>query len=450
MQTSFLNYIKKEKLFSVSDKVLLTVSGGIDSIALCDLFHKSGLKFGIAHCNFKLRGKESDKDEKFVESLATKYNVTFHSTTFKTKAFAKKNKLSIQVAARELRYNWFEEVKQEFKYKYIATAHHLDDSIETFFINFTRGTGISGLHGILPKQGAIIRPLLYATKVDIEAYAKKNKLKHREDSSNASDKYTRNKIRHHIIPVLKELNPAFEKSASATIQHLIDVETIYKTQIDNKRSSIVKTENSIIKITIASLQELNPLHTYLYEFLKPFNFSASHVEEIISAFDGESGKQFFSETHRLIKDRNALLIQPLTLQLEEAQSFKINKGQSEFISNSLKLKFETLPLENYQPTNSQSIANLDFDKLHFPLELRKWQQGDVFYPLGMKGRKKLSDFFVDKKLSLYQKENCWLLTSEGKIVWIIGLRIDDRFKVSPQTSKIYQATLALIQQLTDN
>lgn len=442
MQTSFLNYLKKEKLFSVSDKILLAVSGGIDSIVLCDLFDKAGLKFGIAHCNFKLRGKESDKDEKFVESLATKYNVTFHSITFKTDAFAKKNKLSIQVAARELRYNWFEEVKQEFKYKYIATAHHLDDSIETFFINFTRGTGISGLHGILPKQGDIIRPMLFATKADVETYAKKHKLKHREDSSNVSDKYTRNKIRHHIIPLLKELNPAFEKSASTTIQHLIDVETVYKTEIENKRSSIVKTENGITKITIASLQKLTPLHTYLYEFLKPFNFNTSNVEEIIVALNGESGKQFFSETHRLIKDRNTLLVQPLTIQPEEVQSFKINKEQSELVSDSLKLEFKIFALEKYQPVNSDSVASLDFDKLHFPLELRKWQHGDVFYPLGMKGKKKkLSDFFIDKKLSLYQKENCRLLTSEGKIAWIIGLRIDDRFKVSPKTSKIYQATL---------
>jgi tRNA(Ile)-lysidine synthase len=442
---SFLNYIKKKNLFSPGEKTLLTVSGGIDSVAMCELFHSAGLLFGIAHCNFQLRDAESDKDEEFVEQLAANYNVPFHSTTFKTSAYAKKNKLSIQVAARELRYKWFEEIRNEHNYNAIATAHHLDDSIETFFINFVRGTGISGLHGILPKQGAIVRPLLFATKQKIQRYAKKHKLSYREDSSNASDKYTRNKIRHHIIPLLKELNPNFEKTAAENLQHLIEVEAIYKNEIESKRAAIVKSEANNSTINIRSLKKLHPLNAYLFEFLKPFQFNSSTVNEIITSLDGEPGKQFFSSTHRLVKDREVLLIQQLSSKEEKeasVQKFEIKEKQKKLLLNNLEVKFKTLTAVNYQRPTTNSIATLDLEKLKFPLEIRKWQKGDTFYPLGMKGKKKkLSDFFIDTKLSLYQKENTWLLISEDKIAWIIGLRIDDRFKVTDKTRKIYQLEL---------
>ena len=298
MLQSFQSYIQKENLFLSSDKILLTVSGGIDSTLMCELFHKAKLNFGIAHCNFQLRAEESNGDEAFVGTLAEKYNVPFHTTTFTTSAYAKKNKLSIQFAARQLRYLWFEEIREHYKYNYIATAHHQDDSIETFFINLIRGTGISGLHGILPKHGNIIRPLLFTTKNKIETYSKKHKLKYREDSSNASDKYVRNKIRHHIIPVLKELNNSLENTINKSIQHIREVELIYKNDIENKRLKIVKQENNSVSISIKKLKKLQPLSTYLYEFLKPYNFNADTVREIISAIDGTSGKRFFSATHR--------------------------------------------------------------------------------------------------------------------------------------------------------
>jgi len=462
--TSFIEHIKKENLFSLTDNVLLTVSGGIDSILMCELFHKAGLKFGIAHCNFQLRSEESDGDETFVTTLAEKYNTPFHSVTFNTAAYAKKNKLSIQVAARQLRYHWFEEVRENCNYKYIATAHHQDDSIETFFINFIRGTGISGLHGILPKQGNIIRPLLFTTKKEIQAYAVRHKLKYREDSSNASDKYVRNKIRHFITPVLTELNPGIEKTFIKNIQHLRDVELIFREEIETKRAKIVKQGKSCVFISIKLLKTLNPITTYLYEFLKSFNFNASTVDEIVSALDGESGKQFFSNSHRLIKDRDLLILEAKMEKPEvrtgkrEARnknresainkqqignkivgnSFKILKNKENIGIDSFKLRFRKLSnFPNYKPQAIITIANLDYEKLEFPLEIRKWQIGDVFYPLGMKGKKKLSDFFIDKKLSINQKENVWLLTSAGKIVWIIGLRIDERFKITEKTRKIY-------------
>ncbi|MDO9187109.1 MAG: tRNA lysidine(34) synthetase TilS [Bacteroidia bacterium] len=471
MISALLNHIKKEKLFSSTEKVLLTVSGGIDSVLMCELFHKAGLNFGIAHCNFQLRAEESDDDETFVNTIAEKYNVPFHYIKFNTSLYAKKNKVSIQIAARDLRYQWFEDIRKEYKYNYIATAHHQDDSIETFFINLIRGTGISGLHGILPKHGRIIRPMLFTTKNEIEVYVKKHKLKYREDSSNASDKYVRNKIRHYVTPVLKELNPGFENTFNKTINHLREVELIYKNDIETKRSKIVKQEKNNILISIKQLKKLQPIATYLYEFLKPYHYNESTVEEIVLALDGESGKQFFSNTYRLIKDREFLIIeqrkenqeirskkQELRIKSQETgiknqelrnkkpdpgldkkdSEIKVLINQKAIDLDNLKLSFKS-EVNNLatEIQKSASIAYLDLEKLEFPLEIRKWQKGDVFYPFGMKGKKKLSDFFIDKKLSLNQKENAWLLTSKGKIAWVIGQRIDNRFKITEKTRKIY-------------
>jgi tRNA(Ile)-lysidine synthase len=441
MQKAFSSYIQKENLFITSDTILLTVSGGIDSIVMCELFHKANFKFAIAHCNFKLRGKESNGDELFVKQLAKKYDVPFFCKSFNTSAYADKKNSSIQMAARDLRYEWFEEIRKKEKFQYIATAHHQDDSVETFFINLVRGTGISGLHGILPKQGKIIRPLLFTNKNEIEIFAKKNKLKHREDSSNASDKYVRNKLRHQVIPVLKELNPALGNTINETIQRLRDVELIYKNEIENKRKTIVKKEKGNYTISIEQLKKLSLPFIYLYKFLKPYNFNANTVESIIAALSGESGKQFYSDTHRLIKDRNLLIIEKIPGIRDQELRIEINKDQKELVIEGLQLKFRTLH-ENPKPKilNPKSEC-VDFDKLEFPLEVRKWETGDTFYPLGMKGKKKLSDFFIDKKLSISQKENTWLLTSKGKIVWVIGLRIDERFKITDKTKKIYFAEL---------
>lgn len=443
MLKKFSTYIKKEELFSKKDAILLTVSGGIDSIVMCELFHQAGLKFGMAHCNFQLRGEESDIDELFVEELAEKYNVQFHSVAFDTSAFAKKNKLSIQLAARKLRYDWFEEIRTQFDYKYIATAHHQDDSIETFFINLIRGTGISGLHGILPKQNNIIRPLLFTGKEQIEIFTKKNKLEHREDSSNASDKYVRNKIRHQLIPLLKELNPNIHQTIAEDIQRLRDTEIVYKKEITNKRSKIIKEDKNGIRISIKELKKLNPIEPYLFEFLYPLGFNSATVDEIIESLKGQSGKQFYSATHRLIKDREFLIVEngiqiAIGREIENGKSHSIKKSQKRLVADDVKLNFNCISKPaNYNLQTTNTTANIDFDKLEFPLEIRKWEKGDIFYPLGMKGKKKLSDFFIDKKISISEKENTWLLTSANKIVWVIGLRLDDRFKVTDKTKKIY-------------
>ncbi len=439
MLKEFNTYIKKEKLFTKTDTILLTVSGGIDSIVMCELFHQAGLKFGIAHCNFELRGEESDIDELFVEELAEKYEVQFHSVSFDTSSFAKKNKLSIQVAARQLRYQWFEEIRVQFDYKYISTAHHQDDSIETFFINLIRGTGISGLHGISPKQNSIIRPLLFTRKEQIEIFAHKNKLEHREDSSNASDKYVRNKIRHKLIPLLKELNPNIHKTIAEDIQRLSDTEKVYKKEIKDSRSKIIKEDKNEIRISIKELKKLNPIEPYLFEFLYPLGFNSTTVDEVIKSLNGQSGKQFYSSTHRLIKDRDFLVIDKSNkTKVAEEKKYSIKKNQKNLIASDLKLHFKSVVKKlDYKLKATNESANIDFDKLQFPLEIRKWKKGDTFFPLGMKGKKKLSDFFIDKKISISEKENIWLLTSNNQIAWVIGLRLDDRYKVIDKTKKIY-------------
>ncbi len=441
MIKAFITYIKEEKLIHPSDTVLLAVSGGIDSVVMCELFHQAKIKFAIAHCNFQLRGKESDEDELFVEQLSEKYNVPFHTIAFDTKQYAKKNKISIQVAARELRYNWFNEIADNFNYDCIATAHHQDDSIETFFINLLRGTGIRGLHGILSNQNNIIRPLLFAGRKGIESFAKQNKLKFREDSSNEEDKYTRNKIRHHLIPLLREINNHSEKNILLAMEHLKQVEDIYSQSVQKKRSKVTINKGGITTISIAGLKKLEPLSAYLYEFLQPFGFNGAVVNEIIDSLDTSvSGKQFFSTTHRLIKDRSYLFIEEK--KSKKNQSIEILKNSKTVIFDLSSLRLKSIKrTKDYSIIFKKSVAQLDYDKLVFPLTLRKWEKGDFFYPIGMKGKKKLSDFFIDQKLSLIEKEDVWVMLSENKVAWVVGYRVDDRFKITDKTRKIYFAEL---------
>jgi tRNA(Ile)-lysidine synthase len=443
MHHALLKYIQRENLFKPKEKILLAVSGGVDSVVLCDLFHAAGMSVGIAHCNFNLRAAESDGDEQFVKELAANYKTSFHHIRFDTDAYAKKNKVSIQVAARELRYEWFEKIRTHYNYNYIATAHHQGDVIETFFINLIRGTGISGLRSIVPKQGNIIRPLLFATKKSILAYAEKNKITYREDSSNASDKYLRNKIRHHLLPVLNELSPVAETAIVHSIEKLREAEFIYKKAIEDVHSKLCIERGNTICMAIPELKKLNPVATYLYELLKPYGFNAASANDIINVLSGESGKQFLSSTHRLIKDRDFLIIEPLTT-AETGEEYLIEKDQVEFKipGSELNLYFQFTTPE-YPISNAISTTAIDLAKLNFPLTIRKWKVADVFHPLGMKGKKKLSDFFIDKKLSLIEKENTWLLCSDETIVWVIGMRLDDRFKVNENTKKMVVIELAV-------
>ena len=436
MLKQFLDFIKKENLFGGKDKILLTVSGGVDSGVMCHLFHKAGLSFGIAHCNFKLRGKESDGDEKLAKALSEKYNVPFFSKTFDTKSYSKNKKVSIQMSARELRYDWLKRLAGDKKYNFIATAHHLDDSIETFFINLLRGTGIAGLQGVPVKQGIIIRPLLFANKDMIRQYAEKEKLSWREDSSNITDKYLRNNIRHHLIPSLKKLNAGFEKTITKELSYFKDAAEIFKSFIEEKKKEIMSEEGKNILLNIKKLKDSGHAETILHELLRAYDFTPETTELIAKRMYTTAGKKFLSPTYRLIKDREFLILSKHD-PTEQEEEYYLEKDQNELKSSALHLKAKIINGDlSHIKDKSSSTAYLEFSKLKFPLKIRKWKQGDYFQPLGMKGKKKLSDFFIDQKISLNKKENMYVLESGKKIVWIINQRIDDRFKVTADTKKI--------------
>ena len=444
MYSKFREYIHKHKLIVKDQLVLLAISGGVDSMVMLGLFQKSRYKIAIAHCNFQLRAKESDEDEEFVKLYATNHQIPFYSIQFQTKQYADEKGISIQMAARELRYDWFKAILLKNKYDLIATAHHADDMIETFLTNLTRGTGIKGLTGIKEKTGNIIRPLMFSTRNEIEKYAKQNNIVFREDSSNKSVKYYRNYIRHNLIPKFEKLNPDFRTTINETINRLRETETIYRYEIDKRKKEIIQYKNNKIYLAIGKLKELHPLKSYLFEFLRPYKFSEDNLEKIIKSLDSQPGKKFYSETFCLIKDRENLVIYPKASENQINMNYLIDKKIRK-LTKPLNLSFNTISLDsNFRIEKNENIAQLNFEKLRFPLNLRKWKEGDCFYPLGMSKKKKLSDFFIDNKLSTLQKENTWVITSGDKIAWIVGLRIDERYKITDSTSSIYTINLSSI------
>jgi tRNA(Ile)-lysidine synthase len=435
MLQKFRQFIQDNQLFSEKGAILVAVSGGMDSVALCSLLHQAGITFGIAHCNFKLRGDESDRDEEFVRQLALDYGVKFHCKSFATNEYAGNKGISIQMAARDLRYEWFDQLIKTEGYKSAATAHHLDDQTETFFINLLRGSGIAGIHGILPKQGTIVRPLLFAKREEIDEFVRDNRLPYREDSSNKSRKYLRNRLRHELLPVLMNIDPAFSQKLDQTMHHIRGVEDILNQKVTEIASRIVVKKLDCFQIEIEKLKELQPLDTWLYLILQPFGFSASVVKEIEKALDGIPGKMFFSPTHRLVKDRELLLVEPLENLKIEQKEFLI-EAETPAISLPFPMEFQTLPVaETLDILHNPSFACLDAGKLTYPLTLRLWQNGDRFIPFGMKGWKKVSDFLIDLKLSIPEKEKIWVLLSAGDVVWIVGKRIDERYRITKQTQQ---------------
>ena len=435
MHSQFLNFIIQKKLFTKRDKILLTVSGGIDSIVLFELLMKNDFVFAAAHCNFGLRGKESDGDEDFVKQLCKKNKIAFHSKKFNTAVYAEKNGISTQMAARDLRYEWFEDLRKEIGFDLIATAHHQTDVTETMLINLVRGTGIAGLHGISAKKGKIVRPLLFVTRREIETYSKQHKLSFREDSSNSSDDYLRNKIRHWVLPQLQKINPDFEHSFFETAARLSEAETVFNSAVAQKRKELEQRSKSEIRYPILELKKLNPLSIYLFEFLKTYNFTSSVCLEIERSLDHNSGNLFYSNTHRLLVDRNFVIISKLSPKSKK-ETFTIVADQAE-LKTPIHIKVTKKEISSrFKISKAKSVAQLDASKINFPLEIRRWKTGDSFYPLGMKGNKKLSDFFIDIKLSLFDKEKIWLLCSGKKIVWVINHRIDERFKIDASTQRI--------------
>jgi tRNA(Ile)-lysidine synthase len=429
MLPKFQSHINENLPFLKKKKLLLATSGGIDSMVLLHLCHQLELDIRVAHCNFQLRSDESDEDEDFVKSQTDKLQIPIFIKKFDTKSYAEKEKLSIQVVARNLRYEWFNTLLINNDYDYILTAHHLDDSLETFLINFTRGSGLDGLTGIPQQNGTIIRPLLPFSRNEIEVFAKENNVEWREDSSNASDNYLRNKLRHDVIPMLKKINPSLLHSFENTISNLKQAQSLVDDASRIIYRKVVTDINFQKRINLTELIQLPNYHAYLYQWLEPLGFSDwDSINDLATA---QSGKQIHSQNYTLLKDRNELIVFPKQ-EYEKTTLFLIEKEQNE-IKFPLKITFCNVDDISLEATNCIFV---DEDKLRFPLEIRKWQEGDFFYPLGMNGKKKLSKFFKDEKLSLLDKSNTWLLCSDNQIVWVIGKRQDERFKVTEQTTKI--------------
>ena len=418
-----------------TDKILLAVSGGLDSMVMLDLFRQSGFQIQVAHCNFQLRGTESDQDEIFLRARCQKWNIPFHSNRFDTNNYATEHGLSIQMAARELRYNWFGQLQKGNGIHWIATAHHLNDSIETLLLNLTKGTSLDGLLGIPERNNDVIRPLLFATRQDIQNYAAENTIAFREDESNQTDDYQRNFIRHQVIPKLKELNPSFENSVGKTIQKLQGSARIISQALENWKKLFLKTENGKLFLAKAGFQNSSGKgHTtsLLWELLKDYGFHFDQCQNIFHALDGQTGKRFLSSTYQLIIDRENLIV---FLQPVDLMEVKIEADQTEVSRGNQKLKFESA-VNDGLVNSDKSEAILDESLIHFPIIWRKWKTGDYFFPLGMEHRKKISDFLIDEKVSLVDKDSLTVLEAHGELIWIVGHRIDERFKVTEGTKQV--------------
>ncbi len=431
MLKAFKNHINQQLSILKESKLLIAISGGVDSVVLTHLCKEVNLDFALAHCNFNLRGNESDADENFVLNLAEDLEVEVFIQNFDTESFAKNEKLSIQLAARQLRYDWFFELSEQLEFDYILTAHHADDNLETFLINLSRGTGLEGLKGIPEVNQNIVRPLLSFSREDIEDYAKTKHLTWREDSSNASTKYLRNKLRHDVIPVLKDINPDVLSNFQNTLAHLNDSSAIVEEAVDSfLNKAIVTIDDSQISYKISEFEALNNPKAYLFEIFKDYGFT--QWKDIENLLTSQSGKLVFSKTHQLLKDRDCLILSELTTE-ENNEIVTILENQNE-----IKLSNGTLILESVKKLGETDKSTIYIDKktLNYPLTVRHWEKGDYFYPLGMQGKKKLSKFFKDEKLSLLDKQNTLLLCSNHQVVWVINHRADNRFKLTKQTQDI--------------
>lgn len=433
------NNIAHEQLLTSTDRLVLAVSGGCDSMVMLDLFHQMEHDFVVAHCNFKLRGAESDGDETFLRDYCGEHGIELFVQTFETREYAVQEGISIEMAARELRYQWFYELLDSLQYNYLLTAHHQDDLVETMLINLSRGTGIRGLSGIHPRKGRLVRPLLFASRNDLVAYANEKQVPYREDSSNKEFVHQRNLIRHQVLPLLETINPAFKANAAKTATILKETELVFNARIADEQSQFLSREGKHCFLEVDYLKASSYPETLLFETLKPFGFTADLVQEINQALYADPGKVFYSTTHRLVKDRSNFILTPR--EEESLSRYYIEKDCLE-INSPIKLSFQQLSNDSlFQFSKNRLIADLDLDCLEFPLILKKWEQGEYFQPLGMNGFKKLSDFFIDQKFSIPEKENCWILYSGGKVVWVVGHRIDNRFKITPETQSVIRIQL---------
>ncbi|MGE0568988.1 MAG: tRNA lysidine(34) synthetase TilS [Bacteroidia bacterium] len=432
MLDTFRQHIESSGIISKNTRFAVGVSGGVDSIVLCDLLLKCGYKFAVVHCNFSLRGKDSEQDEEFVQSFTKSNKLDFYSEKFDTKIYSETNGISVQMAARELRYEYFNRILNENSLDYILTAHHLNDQIETYFINLTRGSGLNGLKGIPRLSRKIYRPLLPFKKSEILYYASMNSISFREDSSNREDKYLRNYIRHNIIPKFIELNPSFEDTMKHEMALLNSYFRFMKSYLKKEIDAILVQENSTYLVSINKLTKSIEPGIILFEILKDFNFNSSQINDIVNSLHSISGKQFLSSSHLLVKDRDYLIIRskdsiPLVNEIIEISC----PGE---IDSPVKLSINEV--NNLDLPQEGNKILIDYEKINFPLKLKRWELGDSFQPLGMQGTKKLSDFFINLKLNSFEKHNTWILTdSNESIIWVMPYRMDDRYKITNKTKK---------------
>ncbi len=440
----FQSFVESEKLIDPKDKVLLAVSGGVDSVVMVHLFAQAGLDFAIAHCNFGLRGQDSDEDEAFIKTLAETIDCPFYVTAFETEVIALERKASIQLVARSLRYDWLEKIREENGYHAIATAHHLNDSLETFIYNFTKGAGLRGLRGIPVRNGRIIRPLLFTKRESIEAFAEEQGIPFKTDSSNAQDKYARNKIRHHVVPVLKQINPSLEETSARNLQHLGEAFFLYEATIQKFKEEWVESRNHQLLISKAGLRQYLPAATtLLYECVREAGFHVEQVMQMLTHLDTQAGALFYTTGYRVLADRDSYILSPIEKVGDNSQLKSIDANTDVLRLSDLMLIFTP---KVGQPTHfspSSAVAYLDIARLTYPLTVRHWQNGDVFCPLGMKGKhQKLQDFFTNNGFSRFEKEKTWLLVNgDGEIIWLVGHRLDDRFKIEKDTKTFLEITI---------
>lgn len=431
MIRQFRQFISDNNLFGHNHSLLATVSGGADSSVMLHLLAKCKFKVAVAHCNFMLRGADSDGDEDFVRQLAERYQMPFFSIRFDTLAYADEHKISVEMAARELRYNWFAKLADEHHFDRILTAHHLNDNIETLFLNLSRGTGINGITGISARNGNIVRPLLFATRAQIEDYARLNKIEFRTDITNLSDDYQRNIVRHQIVPVMKQINPAFEDRMLKNFKYMRQASDIYDWYVGKAKSEILTRNGDEIRIDVDALLRQEFVESVLFECVRPYGFNSAQVESMMKIVGQKSGSTFTSSTHNLLIDRESIIIRPI--RTDNFQQLQIGEPQN---VDSVGLKMEVVPISDFKLDKSPNVACLDLGKLQFPLTIRRWRHGDYFYPIGMNRAKKLSDFFIDNKVDVFAKESALVLTSGDKIAWIVGYRPDNRFKIDANTRSV--------------
>jgi len=430
----FIDFAQQNNLFTNGSKILAAVSGGMDSVVMAHLLKASGLNFSIAHCNFQLRGDEATRDQEFCNQLAQQFRVKFHTINFDTSAYAAQHKQSIQMAARELRYQWFEQLRQQHGYDVIALAHHQNDTIETILLNLTRGTGIAGLHGILPRNGNLVRPLLFLGRDEVHEIIKQNKFDFVEDSSNAATKYARNKLRHEVIPKLKELNPSLEKTFENSLQHFRGMEMLLELRLIELKKELFIFEGDEVYIPLTALKELEPKRLLLFNLLQEYGFNETSVNDLIASLHKHPGRVFESNNFMIVLDRDKLILTKKNTHWQN--SVQINENDHEVLYRNYQVNL----LHDDSPLiikDNPLAATIDTELLIYPLTIRAWQQSDFFYPLGMKTRKKLSDFFIQQKIPLHEKNNIPLLVNgNGDIMWIAGHRISERYKVNDNTKKV--------------